>query len=59
MDNEILFCISDPHGYYTMGQIATLLEIAQNKGYPLEPGSYLESMTVKQLARLVSGMHDC
>jgi len=41
-----------------MGQIAALLETAEKRGYPLERGSYLENMTVKQLARLMQGIHD-
>ena len=43
---------------YTLGQIVALIEMAGGRGYPLEPGSYLESMAVKQLARLMKGKHD-
>lgn len=50
--------IPDPHGTYTLGQIVALIEIAEKRGYPLESGSYLEQMTVKQLARLMNEKFD-
>lgn len=56
--DEPLFCIRDPEGQYTLGQIQALVELAEHQGHPLVRGSYLESMSVKQLARLVNGMHD-
>jgi hypothetical protein len=53
-----LVTITDPHGQYTLGQIVTLIEIAKGRGYPLGPGSYIEQMTVKQLARLMEERYD-
>lgn len=50
--------ISDTHGLYTLGQIAALVERAKKQGHSLDPGSYLESMTVKQLARLMEEKFD-
>ena len=50
--------VSEPEGLFTMGQIAALLEAAEKQGYPMERGSYVENMTVKQLARLMQGVHD-
>ena len=58
MDEGPLFCISDPEGQYTLGMIQALVEKAEKMGHPLERGSYLESMTVKQLARLTDGRYD-
>jgi hypothetical protein len=49
---------SDPHETYTLRQIVALIELAEKRGYPLEPGSYLESLTVKQLARLMNDHFD-
>jgi hypothetical protein len=54
-----LFNISDPQGAYTTDQIVTILEKAEKQGHPLEAGSYLEHMTVKQLALLTNGHYDC
>lgn len=50
--------LSDPQENYTLGDIVALIEIAKKRGYPLHPGSYIESMTVKQLARLINGSYD-
>lgn len=55
---NIATSISDTHGLYTLGQIAALVELAKKRGYSLEPGSYLESMTVKQLDRLGNERYD-
>ena len=54
----LLFCIKDPENAYTPEQIKYILEKAEAQGYPLERGSYLESMTVKQVARLTNGVYD-
>lgn len=56
--DDTLFLIRDPEGMFTLGQITALVEKAEKCGYPLEKGSYLESMTVKQLARLMDGRYD-
>lgn len=56
--DETLFTLRDPEGMYTLGQIQALVEKAEKMGHPLERGSYLESMTVKQLARLTDGKYD-
>ena len=58
MPDEFLFCICDPEGQFTLGQIQALVEKAERLGHPLERGSYLESMTVKQLARLTNQRYD-
>jgi hypothetical protein len=55
---ETLFLIRDPEGAYTSAQICALIETAEHQGYPIERGSYLEHMTVKQLARLTNGVYD-
>lgn len=56
--NILTSSISDTHGLYTLGQIAALVEQAKKRGYSLEAGSYIESMTVKQLARLMEEKFD-
>ena len=55
---DTLFCIRDPEGQYTSSQIAAIVEMAEVQGYPVEHGSYLAHMTVKQLARLTHYMYD-
>lgn len=56
--DDTLSLIRDPEGLYTLGQITALVEKAEKCGFPLERGSYLESMTVKQLARLMDNRFD-
>ena len=58
MDDDTLFYLRDPHAEYTCGQIAEILKRAESMGYPLERGSYLESMTVKQVDRLTQQKYD-
>ena len=43
---------------YSPSQIRELLREAERQGHPLEPGSYLESMTAQQLDALVHGRTD-
>lgn len=50
-----LFTMSDPEGKYTSDAILAIILEAQRQGYPLEHGSYLEHMTIKQLDQLVHG----
>lgn len=59
MPNETLFLLKDPEGWYTIGQIASLLRQAEAQGHTLERNSYLEKMTVRQLDNLVHGRMDC
>lgn len=47
--DETLFLLKDPDGRYTIGQIVILLREAERQGHPLEPNSYLENLTVRQL----------
>ncbi len=54
----MLFCIADPTGKYTVRHIESILREAEKLGHPLEPGSYLEEMTVRQLDALVHGRMD-
>jgi hypothetical protein len=54
-DTEPLFTMSDPDGKYSSSLICALLLEAERQGYPIEHGSYLEHMTIKQLDQLVHG----
>ena len=58
MEDDTLFCLRDPHAEYTCGQIAEMLIRAEKMGFPLERGSYLENLTVKQLDRLTQQKYD-
>ena len=48
----------DSNGQYSAGDIRELLKAAELQGHPLEPGSYLEQLTVRQLDALVHGRTD-
>jgi hypothetical protein len=54
-DAETLFTMRDPDNCYTPDAICALLLEAGRQGYPLEPGSYLQHMTIRQLDLLVHG----
>ena len=58
MEDDILFCMKDSEAMYTPRQIEKILAQAETQGHPLGRGSYLESMTVKQLAHLNEGVYD-
>jgi hypothetical protein len=44
--------------YYSMSDIVLLLAKAMEMGLPLEAGSWVESMTIAQIDRLVNGSYD-
>jgi hypothetical protein len=56
--DELLFIMTDPSGGYTSDLICDLLKKAESQGHPLERGSYLAEMTVRQLDALVHGKTD-
>ena len=41
--------------FYTLEQICALLDKAEKMGLPLDKGSYLDQMTIRQLEELVNG----
>lgn len=55
---DVLFDFRDPEGAYTPSQIAFILKKAEAMGLPLEKDSYVEKLTIKQLARLTNGHYD-
>ena len=58
MDSDVIFFIRDPESLYSCAQIVAILKRAEAQGYPLERGSYLENMTIRQLDRLTKGFYD-
>ena len=52
-----IMCVPDD-GERSAEQIRLMLKTAEQQGHPLEPGSYLEEMTVKQLEALIQGRTD-
>lgn len=58
MPDEFLFRMKNPANQYTAPQIVELIGHAECLGYPIEKGSYLEKMTVHQLANLLYGHTD-
>jgi hypothetical protein len=53
-DSEVLFVLRDPGSFYTHSEVIDLLQKAQDLGFPLERGSYLERLTVRELDILVN-----
>lgn len=58
MNDETLFHLDKPKREYTPRQISAILNRAEQQGFPLERGSYLEKMTISQIERLVEGRYD-
>jgi hypothetical protein len=52
---DLCFAIRDPDCLYTYDQVVQILQKAQDMDFPLDAGSYLEDMTIKQLDDLVNG----
>lgn len=52
--DETLFVLRDPEELYTHSEIVDLLQKAEDLGFPLERGSYLEKLTVRELDVLVN-----
>ena len=52
------YMLSDGHERFTVGEICAILKQADQMGIPLEAGSYVEQMTIRQLAMLVRGEYD-
>jgi hypothetical protein len=53
-DDETLFLLRDPDQLYTHSEIVALLQRAEDLGFPMEKGSYLNNMTIRELDRLVN-----
>ena len=53
-DDETLFHLRDPDHLFTHSEVCDLLQKAEDMGFPLEAGSYLENMTVRELEVLVN-----
>jgi hypothetical protein len=49
---------ADGSDCYTDAQINFILKKAEALGLPLEKGTHVEKMTIKQLARLTNGVYD-
>jgi hypothetical protein len=56
---EVMFRIRDPELRYSLDQVVAILAKADEMNLPMEKGSYLESMTIRQLDNLVNGKADC
>lgn len=52
---KCFYLLADGHERYTEAEICSILKIAEEQGFPLESGSYVEQMTISQLADLVEG----
>jgi len=52
--DETLFILRDPEELYTHSDIVDLLQKAEDLGFPLEAGTYLEKLTVRELDVLVN-----
>jgi hypothetical protein len=52
-EDETLFILRDPEHLYTHSEICDLLQLAEDLGFPLERGTYLEQLTVRELDILV------
>jgi hypothetical protein len=56
--DETLFILKDPEDLYTVERIQSILRMAETQGHPLEKGSYLEKMTIRQIDDMVHGRLD-
>lgn len=56
--DETLFILKDPEDLYTVEKIQSILQMAEAQGHPLEKGSYLEKMTIRQIDDMVHGRLD-
>jgi hypothetical protein len=56
---DVQFVIRDPEFAYSLDRVVAILAKAEEMGLPLEKGSYLESMTIRQLDMLIHGRTDC
>lgn len=52
--DETLFVLRDPEELYTHSEVADLLQKAEDLGFPLKSGTYLEKLTVRELDVLVN-----
>ena len=53
-DDETLFVLRDPEQTYTHSEICDLLEKAEQLGFPLDRGTLLEKLTIRELDVLVN-----
>lgn len=54
-----ILIVPDDDELYDAARIRDLLGMAESQGHPLETGTYLESMTIRQVDALVHGRTDC
>jgi len=54
------YMLADGHERFTCPEICAILKRAEEAGFPLEAGSYVEQMTISQLAKItLRGEYDC
>lgn len=56
---ETVFVIADPEKLYSLSQVIEILQLAEDMGLPLGKGTYVETMTVRQLESLVRKRGNC
>jgi hypothetical protein len=56
---ELMFVLSDPDHRYSLDQVVEILNMAQDMGLPLDEGTFVEHMTVRQLEALVRKRGNC
>lgn len=56
--DAVVFAMKDPECWYSFKMVVSLLADAEKRGFPLEAGSYVECMTIRQLDALLHGKYD-